>query len=577
MLNVAKRIIDMSGNEGWRIKVAIVLSVFEGLFIAAPIGLIYYSILIILEERATPENAIHIGVILLMLVFIRAFFKFLIDKLQGGMAYELFASERLKLGEHLKRLPMGYFSEGNIGNVTSVITTDIVFAEQWGMHAVATVISNYVGIGINILLMLFIDYRISLIIVLILILSSFTLKKFNKVSKEQSKIRQNGFAHLTKAIIEYVKGISVIKTFNVQRNRENDINSAFETFKEISINVERGLSGLFRRYTYWFALGVACVISIAILDQYTGQIELAWGILILLFSLQFFTSFRALGSMATLLRVMEAGLDRYDQIMSEKEIDVEGKNVSLSKFDIEFNNVSFAYDKEKVIRDVSFKIPEKSMTALVGKSGSGKSTITNLIARFWDVQQGEVLVGGINVKEMTVDSLLENISMVFQRVYLFNDSILENIRFGKSEATKEEIIEICKKARCHEFIMALKNGYETIVDEGGASLSGGEKQRISIARAMLKDAPIILLDEATANIDPDNEQIIQEAINELIQNKTLVLIAHKLSTIKNADQIIVMEEGEIIQKGNHKELIEVEGVYLDFWKHRSKATSWKIC
>lgn len=576
MLEVAKRIIKMSGSEAWRVKVASILSVFEGLFITAPIGLIYYSIIIILEKKATSEKAILIGIALLSFVLLRALCKYLIDELQGGMAYKLFADERLKLGEHLKKLPMGYFSEGNIGSVTSVITTDIVFAEQWGMHAVATVISDYVGIGINILIMFFIDYKISLLLITILLVSSITLKNFNKISKIESKARQEGFASLTKAIIEYVKGISVIKTFNVQRNKENDINTAFNKFKEISITVEKKLSRPYRRYTYWFDLGVTCVIAIAIYDEYTGQIELAWTILILLLSFQLFSGFRALGSMATLLRVMEAGLDRFDEIMAVKEIDIDGKDISLDKYDIEFDHVSFSYDKKKVINDISFQIPEKSMTALVGKSGSGKSTITNLIARFWDVQEGEVRVGGVNVKDMTVNSLLEHISIVFQRVYLFNDSVIENIRFGKPEASKEEIIEVCKKARCHDFIMTLENGYETIIDEGGANLSGGEKQRISIARAILKNAPIILLDEATANIDPDNEEMIQEAINELVKNKTLVLIAHKLSTIKKADQIIVMEEGKIIQKGTHKELTEKEGVYLDFWKHRIKATSWKI-
>ncbi|MBS7526136.1 ABC transporter ATP-binding protein [Fusibacter paucivorans] len=576
MLNVANRIIKMSGKEGWRIKAAIVLSVFEGIFIAAPLGLIYYGILIILESNATPAASVRIGIIMLMLVLFRAFFKFLIDKLQGGMAYELFASERLKLGEHLKRLPMGYFSEGNIGNITSVITTDIVFAEQWGMHAVATVISSYVGIAINILLMLFIDWRVSLILTLILIVSSITLKQFNRASKKESKIRQDGFAQLTKAIIEYVKGIGVIKSFNVQREGDSDINHAFDTFKAISIRVEKGLSGLYRSYMYWFALGVACIIATAVYDYNAEHIQLAWCILILLFSMQFFASFKALGSMATLLRVMEAGLDRYDAIIAVEEIDADGKAIVLDNFDIVFDHVSFAYDQTDVIHDVSFEIPARCMTALVGKSGSGKSTITNLIARFWDVQQGAITIGGVNIKEMTVESLLENISMVFQNVYLFNDSILENVRFGRPEATKDEIIEVCKKARCHEFIMALENGYDTIVNESGASLSGGEKQRIAIARAMLKDAPIILLDEATANIDPDNEQIIQEAINALVQNKTLVLIAHKLSTIRNADQIIVMEEGRIIQQGNHKQLIESDGLYLEFWKRRTKATSWKI-
>jgi len=263
--------------------------------------------------------------------------------------------------------------------------------------------------------------------------------------------------------------------------------------------------------------------------------------------------------------------------MKEEVLEDNNKKVELNNFDIEFENVSFAYEKENVLNNVSFKAEEKSMTALVGSSGCGKSTIANLIARFWDVEKGTVKIGGVDIREIEMESFLKNISMVFQKVYLFNDTILNNIKFAKPDATLEEVIEVFKKARCHDFIMDLEKGYDTVIGEGGSTLSGGEKQRISIARAMLKDAPIILLDEATASLDPDNERYIQEAINELVKNKTLIIIAHRLSTIKNADNILVIDKGKVIEEGKHNELISKKGKYYKLWKRRIQSSSWKVC
>ncbi len=273
---------------------------------------------------------------------------------------------------------------------------------------------------------------------------------------------------------------------------------------------------------------------------------------------------------------MEAGLDRYDAVMKEEIIDADGTDIQLENFDVSFDNVTFAYEEENVLKNVSFEVKENSMTALVGKSGCGKTTVTNLIARFWDIQKGQIRVGGVDVKEMTSDSLLRNISMVFQDVYLFEDTIINNVKFGKPDATMEEVVEACKKARCYDFIQSLDNGFDTLVEEGGSSLSGGEKQRISIARAILKDAPIVLLDEATASVDPDNEKYIQQAITELIRNKTLIVIAHKLRTIKHASQIVVLDKGEITEIGNHDSLIAENGLYKELWDRRSVANKWKL-
>ena len=300
-------------------------------------------------------------------------------------------------------------------------------------------------------------------------------------------------------------------------------------------------------------------------------------LMFVMFSFTIFSSVEGVNDSSYLLGTMDAALDKLESLKKEDVIDKDGKNIAVKKFDIEFSNVSFGYDlNREIIHDVSFIIPQGSVTAIVGPSGSGKTTLCNLIARFYDVSDGQISIGGKDIREYTCDSLLKNISMVFQNVYLFEDTIRNNICFGKSDATEIEMIEAAKAARCHDFIMALPNGYDTVIGEGGFSLSGGEKQRISIARAILKNAPIVILDEATASIDPENEHLIQAAISALTEGKTIIAIAHRLATIQNADQIIVLDKGQIAQSGTHDELIKAEGIYKNFVEIRKQAEGWRM-
>ena len=276
---------------------------------------------------------------------------------------------------------------------------------------------------------------------------------------------------------------------------------------------------------------------------------------------------------------MESCLDRIEELFAVEELRDKGKkeiNTYESEYVVEYKNVCFSYGKKEVLHDVSFGLKENSMTALVGKSGSGKSTIANLLVRFWDINSGTIYIGGIDIKELPLSVLMNQISMVFQNVYLFEDTIYNNILMGRSDATEQEVIEAAKKARCYDFVMELPNGFQTIIGEGGASLSGGEKQRISIARCILKDAPIVILDEATASVDTDNESYIQEAISELVKGKTLLVIAHRLNTIQTADQILVIDNGQIAQQGNHEELLKQPGIYQDFVNIRKSAAGWSL-
>ncbi len=576
MLNIVRRILALAGEYAGKIKTAFVISIFEEIFAVMPILLILYVLIKIVSGSITVQDVWIVGIGIVMSVILRAVSKRLIDGFQSGTGYEIFARERMNIGDKLKRFPMGHFSEGNIGNITAVVTSDLVFIEEHAMLTLSQVFTGYLSMVIGVIMLTVLDYRIGIISAATVILALLALNKHEKVAEYHSGIRQETHSKLIGAVLEYIKGISVIKSFNMVGDRAKKINQEFKRVRDASIEFEKRFSSTILQFESCFSLGIGLTVLAVSYFALNQTLDLPFMLMMLIFIFEIYLPFKALGGLTAQVRIMEAALNRYDKISNVEIIDEDGKDITLDHFDIEFKDVTFAYEQEDVLHDVSFKVPEHSMTALVGKSGCGKTTIANLIARFWDVQKGEVKVGGVNVKEMTSDSLLKNISMVFQNVYLFNDTVRNNVTFGKPDATMEEVIETCKKARCHDFIMELEDGYDTVISESGASLSGGEKQRISIARAMLKDAPIVLLDEATASVDPDNEKHIQMAINELVKDKTLVMIAHRLSTIQNADQILVIDEGKIIEKGTHNELIREKGLYDDFWQRRVKARSWKI-
>lgn len=307
-----------------------------------------------------------------------------------------------------------------------------------------------------------------------------------------------------------------------------------------------------------------------------GTMDLLVCICMMICSFMVFSSLEQAGNYSALLRVVEVSVDKAQEILDIPAMDIEGKDILPEDYSVDISDVEFSYDKKKIIDHVSVHIPEKTTTAIVGPSGGGKTTLCHLIARFWDVDQGKILLGGHDVKEYSMDSLMKNFSFVFQNVYLFQDTIANNIRFGQEDAPMEKVIEAAKKACCHDFIMALPNGYDTVIGEGGASLSGGEKQRISIARAIMKDSPVIILDEATANVDPENEKDLMGAIEALTKEKTIFMIAHRLKTVRHADQILVVDKGRIVQQGRHEDLMKQEGIYRRFVESRELAASWKL-
>lgn len=582
MWKIVKRILDLSGNYANKIKISFLFCFVDGIFESLPILAIFYLFdgieKAIRENMQLSSNTIWLSTGILFCGLIgRIVFKYFAYRFQGTAGYSMVAKERLKIGDQLRRLPMGFFNQNNLGEITTTITADLQYIEK---HA-AFLLDKISNCTINVLVMSIIicifDLRIGILFIIGLLLSLIVVNIMQKKSIQLFPKQKLAETEAVSATLEFIQGISVFKLFNIGSNHTNRTRKAYETYEKKSCEIE--LKFIPFNILFMSILKIICgvIIFTATYLSLNGQMSVVKMLVIVIATFSIFAPIEALGGIASMMRMLEISLNRVEKVKNFPEIDRGANNIPILKHDIEFENVSFAYeDKNNILSDLTFKIPERTMTAIVGASGCGKTTIMRMIARFWDVQSGSVKIGGVDVKNMTCDSLLQNITMVFQNVYLFHDSILNNINFGNPKASREEIIKAAKKAHCHEFIMNLADGYDTVVDEGGGNLSGGERQRISIARAILKDAPIILLDEATSSLDPENEQQIQKAINELVRNKTLVVIAHRLSTIRDADQILVMENGKVAEKGTHKKLIKKSGTYKRFWDARMHSADWMI-
>ncbi|CUU48765.1 ABC transporter ATP-binding protein [Clostridium beijerinckii] len=581
MLKVVKRIIDLSGDNFKRMYISFVYALMQALFSTLPVLGASYVLKLIIEniEGITVITINQVWFCLGYMIFAllgRMLFSYLVATSQESIGYEVFAEQRLKIGDALKRVPMGFFGEKDTGEITSSVTTDLSFVENNAMKLINKVVNGYISsITISLCLMFF-DFRIGLITLGGIILTSLVMIYISKRSRIVAPIRQANQAGLVTAIIEYIRGISIVKAFKQDGIAKESIENAFEKSRKTNYGIEQEFVPVTSFYIFIFKLASVGIIFASAIFAINGSMEVSTMLMMITFSFIIYGHVEQIGNSSNMIRMIDASLDRVDEVKNVEPIDKNSKPVVLDSYDICFDKVSFAYDKKNVLQDVSFFIPENTTTAIVGTSGGGKSTICSLIARFYDVQQGAVSIGGVNVRDITCDSLLSNISMVFQKVYLFQDTILNNISFGNPSASIEEVIIAAKKARCHDFIMEFPDKYNTVVGEGGASLSGGQKQRISIARAILKDAPIIILDEATASVDPENEHYIQEAINALTNGKTIIIIAHRLATIQNADQILVISDGKVIQKGTHKQLINQEGLYNRFINIRKKAEGWSL-
>ena len=585
MFGTVKRIIDWCGSFKKNLYIGFVFSFFSGWFAAMPVIWAAYTIgkLVECEGQGKTISADWIGksiVIQLLFIFLRFLFDYLRARFQESISYELIARDRLAVGDALKRVSLGYFQNMNTGTILNSITTGLHTLEGMGIRMIDNFVGGYLNFICILLWLTCVNWRVGLIAVTGAAVSLIFLFIISKYSTRNAPILAAANKDLTGATLEYARGLSVVKSFGKAGASMESMKKACRDSRDINLKIEWGYIPYNALHLLALKTASVCIVIAAFYLGFSGQLDFTYMMFVILLSFHVFGSLEPIADCAHVLAVIDDALEHLDELTKESFIDADGQQIEIAHYDIEFQNVDFSYgegkERRQVLHNVNLKIPEYSVTAIVGPSGSGKSTICNLIARFYDADSGSVRVGGHNVKEFTCDSLLSNISMVFQNVYLFHDTVRNNICFAKPDATEAEMVEAAKKACCHEFIMALPEGYDTVIGEGGGSLSGGEKQRISIARAILKDAPIIILDEATASVDPENEHLIQAAISELTKGKTIVTIAHRLATIEQADQILVVDNGQIIQRGTHTELVAVPGKYKDFVDIRSQSEGWKI-
>ena len=574
MFAIVKRILALSGAYQPRVIIGIVFSILKSCCAALP----FFALLLIMASINTLTATI-IGqafAIVTLSVAGRFLFQYLTNITMSVAGYDIFRDRRLEIGEQLKRAPMGYFTEGNLGTIQTVLTTTISDLEGNCMLALTFLVGGFAQALAMTLMLCLACLPIGLVSLASILAGTAVLALIRRRAGAHTKDMQGAQERLVGSALEYIRGISILRSFGKGRESKGKVDEAFENKLRSDLEVTHATAGAMKLYEAVFKIASCLMFLVAALLYLRGTISLSSCLLFIVCAFIVFMELELLGDGAFLSKLLTTQLDRLDSIADIPLLDEGGDDIAPASYDIEFKDVAFAYGSREVLTGINLSIPQNTTCAIVGPSGSGKTTLCNLIARFWDVQSGSVFVGGHDVREYTCGSLLSLVSMVFQNVYLFHDTIESNIRFGRPEASRTEVIEAAKKARCHEFIEALPDGYDTVVGAGGSTLSGGEAQRVSIARAILKDAPIVILDEATSSVDPENEKELLSAIRELTRDKTLISIAHRLSTVRHADQIVVIDQGKIAQKGTHEQLASQDGIYSRFIRCRTQSIEWKL-
>lgn len=576
MIGVLKKIWDFAGEEQGNIRKSMILGFFYAVFHMFQIAAIYVVVLALVGGSTDSAPAWQALGLLLASILGRAVLNRFSQLQQTHAGYFMVADKRISIGDKLKRVPMGYFNDQSLGELTGITTTVLDEVESTGPMVLVSILGGLINSAVMMLCVLFWDWRIGLLALAGMLVYLALLSGMEKQSAKIAPKRQRDEARLVEAVLEQLQGMSVIKSFNLTGKGDKRVRQALEDSRANNLAVEK----LFTPYI-WGQEMVLYLFSVLILAAsvglcLTGAMSLANALMAVIVSFLIFSQIQSAGSGVSALRLVGSSIDHANQVDDIPEMDQRGTAIRPESHEIVFNHVNFSYGSRPILKDVSLTIPDRTTTAIVGPSGSGKTTLCNLIARFWDVDGGRVTIGGRDVREYTLESLMEQVSMVFQRVYLFADTVENNIKFGCPGATHEQVVEAAKKACCHDFISALPDGYNTVIGEGGATLSGGEKQRISIARCLLKDAPIVIFDEATANVDPENEDQLQKAMEALTREKTVLMIAHRLKTVRGADQILVVDQGRIVQKGTHEELIQQVGIYRDFVSERTESSRWTL-
>ena len=554
---------------------AIILTVLMGLCEASKLPAIWYMFKHIFDGTFELKNILFSFLIMLIPVCISIVLKYAATMLQVDAGYSTAAEKRIEIAEHLRYVPMGYFNNNSLAYITSVTTNTMEQLSDIATRVVMLVTTGLINTLIVVAALFFFDYRIALVALVGVIIFLLFNEWIKWLGKKFAPEKEKADVEIISATLDYVLGISEIKSYNLFGKYSKRFNEANEKGTKLYQTCELKMIPVQTIQTYITRLIGVCMTIVAILLYIKGYNELATTMTIIIASYIIYSGLDSMGTFSALSKIIERCVERGNDILSIETMNIKGEKYDTKSSDIEFKNVSFSYDKKTIIDDLSLKIKDKTKVAFVGPSGSGKTTICHLMARFWDVGNGAVLLDGKNVKDYNIDSLMENFTFVFQNVYLFNDTILNNLKMAKENATKDEIDNAIKLS-CSEFVYDLPDGINTIIGEGGSTLSGGEMQRLSIARAILKDSKIVILDEATANVDPENEEKLMMAIDALTKNKTVIMIAHRLKTVRNCDNIYVIDEGKIVESGKHDDLIKENGIYKRFVLDRKEAVGWKI-
>ena len=577
MIQIFRRFFAFSGKENRHKFIrSIFLGVLKAIFEAMKIPAIAVTLHGVLSGDLTIQHILLSFGIMLLSVAGNAFANYRSTMLQCEAGYGTCADKRIEIAEHLKYLPMGYFNRNSLGYITSVATNSMEALADVATRVVMMVTQGILTTIFVVLMILLFDLRIGGIAVLGVLLYFAINSLLQKKSKTIAPLKDSSDRKLVEKVLEYVQGIAEVKAYNLTGKKSRALNEAIDENSAANTKAEMAFVPImFLQNLTAKLLGVVVAI-ISVAFYLNGTMELLNAVVMIFAAFILFGALDTAGNYSALLRNVDLYVGKAQAVLDMPTMDIDGKDIIPSSYDIDVENAEFSYDKRKIIDGVSIHIPQHTTTAIVGPSGGGKTTLCHLISRFWDVDKGCVKIGGVDVREYSMDSLMRNFSFVFQSVYLFQDTIANNIRFGQSDAPMEKVIEASRRACCHDFIMALPDGYDTVIGEGGASLSGGEKQRISIARAIMKDAPIIILDEATANVDPESEQELTAAIEALTKEKTILMIAHRLKTVRHADNILVIDKGRIAQSGTHEQLMEQGGIYRRFVESREQAVGWKV-
>ena len=577
MLKILRKFFDFCGGENKRkFYLSVVFGVFMALFEALKIPAIILMLDAVIRGKVTVSVILQCLGICLISVIGGSVVKYFNTIIQCEAGYGTAAGKRIQIAEHLRYLPMGYFNNNSLGYITSVTTNTM---ENLGDVATRVVMLTTQGVLTTLLIavmLLFYDYRIGLVVFAGLLLFFLVNSRMQKKSEKISPRKIEADSGLVEKILEYIQGIMEVRAYHLIGSESRKLNEAIEENENCNFTLEKTFIPYMCIQNFVTKMTGVAMTLLSIWFYLQGSMDLIVCIGMMICSFMVYASLDSAGNYSALLRTVDVSVDKAQGILDLKPMDIDGQELIPENYDIDLDHVEFSYDKKKIIDGITVHIPERTTTAIVGPSGGGKTTLCHLISRFWDVDSGCVKLGGRDVREYSMDSLMKNFSFVFQNVYLFQDTVANNIRFGQENAPMEKVIEAAKKACCHEFIMALPKGYDTVIGEGGASLSGGEKQRISIARALMKDSPVIILDEATANVDPENEKDLVTAVEALTKEKTILMIAHRLKTVRSADQILVVDHGRIVQSGRHEELIKEEGIYRRFVNARETAAGWKL-